>query len=275
MLSRKKKPHLKTGMIRVATVVVASDGNYDNQSRLALMREVVRETAGKADVLVFPAGYYTTKGRPSTRLEFFAEQTREIITLAKHELIVCFGIDGRATKDQVKDQIAVAIGSNGVIASARKFQPTEDEDGFIDVAPGPFIGEGQHPRMFEIAGKRVFLAVCYDSYGIRRRSLENPDIDIVFNLVHKFNPRPEPCSSTQYFAMYGFVGASKEWGCPTFGAAVFFNRPIPPRWPTGVLWNQGAKGIKSWKYSDNPLKPSQEFEIEKVTEKALVRVYHL
>jgi hypothetical protein len=105
--------------------------------------------------------------------------------------------------------------------------------------------------------------------------LGNPDIDMVFNLVHKFNPRPEPCSSTQYFAMYGFAGSSREWGCPTFGAAVFFNRPIPPRWPTGVLWNQGAKGIKSWRYTDNPLKHLEEFEVENVTEKALVRAYYL
>jgi len=262
-------------LVRVATVVVASDGNYDNQIRLALMRKVVRKAAGITDVLVFPAGYYTTKGRPSTRLESVTEQTREMITPAKHEVIVCFGIDGRATKDQARDQTAVAIGTNGVIASARKFQPTKDEDGFIDVASDPFIGEGQYPRIFEIGGKRVFLAVCYDSYGIRQRSLENPDIDMIFNLVHKFNPRPEPCSSTQYFAMYGFAGASREWGCPTFGAAVFFKRPIPPRWPTGVLWNQGAKGIKSWQYTDNPLKPSQEFEIENITEKALVRVFHL
>jgi hypothetical protein len=275
LLTREKKPHLKHDVVRIATVVIASDGNYDNQSRLTLMREVIRNVAGIADVLVFPAGYYTTKGRPSTRLESFAEQTREMIRSAKHEIIVCFGIDGRAIKDQVKDQIAVAIGANGIIASARKFQPTEDEDGFIDVAPCPFIGEGQYPRIFEIVGRRIFLAVCYDSYGIRQRSLENPHIDIVLNLVHKFNPRPEPCSSTQYFAMYGFAGASREWGCPIFGAAVFFNRPIPPRWPTGILWNQGAKEIKSWKYSDNPLKPSQKLEIENATEKALVKVYPL
>lgn len=239
------------------------------------MRKVIRETDGTADVLLFPAGYFTTKSRPSTHLESFAEQTRELIASAQHEIIVCFGIDGRATKDQVKDQTAVAIGPNGVIASARKFQPTEDEDGFIDIAPGPFIGEGQHPRIFEIGGKRVFLAVCYDSYGIRQRSLENPDIDMIFNLVHKFNPRPEPCSSTQYFAMYGFAGASRGWDCPTFDAAVFFNSPILPRWPTRVLWNQGAKAIKSWRYSDNPLKVLLEFEVNNTTEKALVRVYHL
>ena len=108
LLTRGKKQHQK---IRIATVVVASDGNYDNQSRLALMRKVIRKSAGAADVLVFPAGYYTTKGRPSIRLEFFAEQTREMIASAQHEIIVCFGIDGRATNDQVKDQIAVAIGS--------------------------------------------------------------------------------------------------------------------------------------------------------------------
>jgi len=266
-----KELHLKTDMIRVATVVVASNGNYDNRSRLALMRDVVREAAGTADVLLFPAGYYTTKGRPSTRLETITEQTRDMIKLAKHKLIVCFGIDGRDTKDQ----IAVAVGSRGVLAIGRKFQPTAEEVDFIDVATDPFIGEGQHPRMFTISGKRAFLAVCYDGFGIRQRSLNNPGIDFVLNLVHKFNPKGESSSGEVYFAKYGFAGASKEWSCPTFGAAVFFNRPLPRRWPTGVLWNQGKKEVKSWKYTDNPLEPSQEFEVDNATEKALVRVYHL
>ena len=275
LLSTGKKPHLKLDVVRVATVVVESDrNNYNNHSRLALMSEVIRKAAGAADVFIFPAGYYTKKGRPSTRFEAFVEQTREMITAVKHKIIVCYGIDGRATKDQVKDQIAVAVGSNGVIASARKFHPTKDEDGFIDVASEPFIGEGRYPRIFEIGGKRVFLAVCYDSYGIRQRSLDNPDIDMVFNLVHKFNQKDEGSSSEVYFAKHGFAGASKAWGCPTFGAAVFFNRTVPPRWPTGVLWNQGEKGTQSWRYTDNPLKPLQEFEIENGTEKALVRIYH-
>ncbi|MDP2816483.1 MAG: hypothetical protein Q8O19_07370, partial [Rectinemataceae bacterium] len=107
-----KERYLKTDMIRVATVIVASDGNYDNRSRFALMRKVVREAAEIADVLIFPAGYYTTKGRPSTRLESFAEQMREMIRSAKQEMIVCYGIDGRDSRDQ----IAVAVRSRGVLA---------------------------------------------------------------------------------------------------------------------------------------------------------------
>lgn len=230
---------------------------------------------GKADVLLFPAGYYKTQGKPSNHYKSIAKQLREMITAAKSEIIVCFGIDGRDKNNQVKDQIAVAAGSKGIIAMGRKFHPTIDEDGFIDIAPDPFNGEGKYPRMFEIAGKRVFLAVCYDSFGIRQRHLENPDIDIVLNLVHKFNPKPEAYSDDLYFAKYGFAGCAREWRCPTFGAAVFFNRRIPTRWPTGVIWNQGAKETKFWKYSDNPLTPSQELEVEQTTEKALVRIYRL
>ena len=43
-------------------------------------------------------------------------------------------------------------------------------------------------------------------------------------------------SGDSYYARHGFGGASKKWACPVFGAAVFFGRKVPERWPSGVMW---------------------------------------
>ena len=64
-----------------------------------------------------------------------------------------------------------------------------------------------------------------------------------------------------------------QWDCPVFGAVVYFNRPIPERWPSGVLWDQGDKNLRFWKYDDNPLKYSEKFTVDEGI--ALVRMYNL
>ena len=73
----------------------------------------------------------------------------------------------------------------------------------------------------------------------------------------------------------GFVGASKQWGCPVFGSAVFFNRPIPERWPSGVYWNQGSKSTKTWRYDNNPVKKSRSLSHSIPEGMVLIRIYSL
>lgn len=61
------------------------------------------------------------------------------------------------------------------------------------------------------------MAVCYDSFGIKKQQLKNPGIDAVLDLVHRFHPIGEESSGDVLFAKHGFAGASKHWRCPTFG----------------------------------------------------------
>jgi len=100
-------------------------------------------------------------------------------------------------------------------------------------------------------------------------------MDVILDLVHGFYPKGEGGSGDVYFAKHGFAGASKEWDCLVFGAAVFFNRKIPERWPSGVYWNQGGKNTQKWRYEDNPIKSQVEFEVSIKEGTASVRIYNL
>lgn len=108
-----------------------------------------------------------------------------------------------------------------MIALGRKFHPTDDEKDLIKPAQDHLVHEKGFPRTISIRGNIIYLAVCYDGFGIRHRNLENPGVDIVFDLVHGFSPKGEGNSGEVYFAKNGFAGASKQWGCPVFVAAVF------------------------------------------------------
>ena len=72
---------------------------------------------------------------------------------------------------------------------------------------------------------------------------------------------------------HGFAGASKQWECPVFGAAVFFNRDIPESWPSGVLWTQGDKSTQKWRYEDNPIKKARSISHSIPEGKAVIRIY--
>ncbi len=104
-------------------------------------------------------------------------------------------------------------------------------------------------------------------------SLMNPNVDIILNLVHGFNPIGEFGSGEVYFAKHSFAGASKQWGCPTFGAAVFERRDIPLNWPTGVLWNQGEKSTQKWKYTENAIMSTCDEYLQGKYETAHIRTF--
>ena len=184
---------------------------------------------------------------------------------------MCLGIDGRGAKDQ----IAIAINKRGIQSIGRKFNPTKDEKNYIEAAKNYLYREDGKPRIFSLNGKRYYLAVCYDVFGIRQLSLPNPEVNVVLSLVHEFWPRGEEASGEVYFAKLGFACASKCWNCPVFGSTVFFNRNIPKNWPSGVFWNKGNKNQFKWKYRDNPLNPNKEFYLNISEGKAMVRIFEL
>lgn len=104
--------------------------------------------------------------------------------LAKHDrnVIVSVGIDGKSASDQ----IAIAISKNGFEAVGRKFFPTKEEKHHIKLARDYISKEGGYERIFELNGKRYYLAVCYDIFGIKKLNIENPHVNAVLNLIHRF-----------------------------------------------------------------------------------------
>jgi len=234
---------------------------------------VLREA--EADAVLFAAGYFTTQDRPYKLVSGLTKQVSMLVRNMKRKPVVCFGVDGRVNGKYSKDQLAVAVGANGVLGLARKFHPTAAESGHIEVATGPLAGERNYPRMIDIMGRRAFMAVCYDGFGIRQCRLANPGVDMIFDLIHGFSPKGEAASGDVYFAKHALAGSSKQWRCPAFGAAVFFRRPVSTKWPSGVIWNQGSTSTQRWKYSDNSLHALCESQVSDGSEKALVRVYRV
>ena len=246
-------------------------GHTDNQKRLNLLLKIIKETASKtrgSGILLLPAGYFhTSRFKPSIKYQqWISPIKRELNKIKNRRIVVVLGVDGRNTsKGRVpifKDQIALAVDRSGIIAAARKFHPTAGEKSTTVLANEYLAKENGKSRIFEFNGKRFYLAVCYDLYGIRHLNLTNPGISEVLNLIHMFNKRSDPIggSGDVYWAKNGMAGASMKWKCPVYGSVVFFNRKIPERWPSGVLAKGKNGNTKTWRYEENKIKILNKFE---------------
>jgi hypothetical protein len=149
----------------------------------------------------------------------------------------------------------LAIRLSGVIGGARKFHPTDGEKSSIKIAEGPYAKEYGSPRLFCVDDTLTYMAVCYDSFGLRKQSVPNVGAGLITNHIHAFFSKDEGNSSDTYFARHGLAGASQAWGCPVVAASVFFRRDVPKNWPAGVVWNKGKMSTMYWKYADNMLHP--------------------
>jgi len=254
----------------IATVSIESDEDINYKSRTSLLKSVLREINSRADIVLLPAGFFETRKKATA---VFSKVERTVRTslnkIGLKDTIVCVGVDGRDGKDQV----ALAINSNGIIAAGRKFYPTQEEINYVDLATNYMSEEDGYSRVFRLGEKTFFLAICYDSFGIKKINTENPGVDAILNLVHGFYPVGQGGSGVGYFARYGFAGASKQWGCPIFGAAVFFNRQVPKRWPTGVFFDESIDDIKVWKYEHNLISQTEVIEVADDNEVARISFY--
>jgi len=264
----------------VTTVILKSNGEYSNDERKKVLREIINRVVKEAKgdgVILFPGGYYSTGTKEaSTIFDAVEREVSSELRKIEKNIIICIGIDGKVKDGKLtgyaEDQLAVAISKQGIIAIGRKFHPAPGEKGHVRLASDyQSIEEGKR-RIFTLNEKRYFLCACYDSFGIRKKSLSNPGVDIILDLVHGFCRRGEGPSGHYYFARDGFARASEQWRCPVFGAAVFFNRKVAS-WPSGVL--QKSKVGMTWKYEDNPLKWAKSLDLKIPEGKALIRIYAL
>lgn len=225
-------------------------------------------------VVLFPAGWFDNGDGPANDYyQLIEKQLTEFLKLKNNNIVACIGIDGSCGADQV----AIAISKNGIEAIGRKFYPTDAEKDYINYAKDYLGYEAGKSRIFEMNDLRFYLCVCYDSFGIRKKKLSNPGVEFILNLVHGFNPKGsyEGGSGEVYFAKHGFAGASKTWGCKVFGAATFFDREIPEKWPDGVYWNKGDISTQLWKYKYNPLKPDAMLPINAYVGHCISKVYKI
>ena len=266
----------------VATVTLdnAREGNYSTKTRLSAISKVIcglaTEGYPSGGVLLFPGGWLDT-GDAVPDAEYCTRAADAIMpALEGTGHAVCFGIDGGADADGfARDQLALVVrDGEGICAMGRKFAPSPQERGRITLCENYWKGEAGYSRTFMHCGRTYFPAVCYDSYGISHGAGPNPGVDAVLNCVHCFYPKGQGPSGDPYFARHGFAGAAKQWSCPVYGTAIFYDRSMPPAWPTGVAWNRGEKSTTRWRYDENPLAPDHVFAMMNEEGLITVRVFH-
>lgn len=236
--------------VSIVTVVVGNEDGVcpKNTDRFIFMEDILRENR-TSDIVLFPAGYFCFDEQRKEELDALCKKISMFLNSIDSNSVICVGIDC----DEGVDQLAFAVSRDGVQAMGRKFYPTGYEDGCIRQASSYNSIEMGFSRIFKVKDYKVYLAVCYDGFGIRQCDLDNPGVDMVMVLAHRFCKRGEGPSGDVDFARKGFAGASQHWKCPVFGTAVFFCRDIPKNWPTGVLWIDQSKSVRHFKYTENAL----------------------
>ncbi len=263
-------------IVTTATLESESDFAYYsslkilNAERTTLLREVISNIKD-SDIILFPAGFFELKSYDRNSIRNICNSISHILAETKRDCIVCAGIDC----NEGDDQLCVAVSKDRVLAVGRKFYPTPAEKGFINEAVNFNETEMGHNRFFCVKGYRTYMAVCYDCFGLRHKEIPNEGFDLILTLAHRFHARGEGPSGDVDFARKGFAGASSHWNCPVFGTAVFFDRPVPPNWPTGVLWKSTNGSVKSFRYSDNTIKPDNTFKTKSTYETAICYKYTL
>jgi len=245
-----------------------------------IIRHAVASHKGSG-VILFPAGWQLY--RESLTRKHFQRVTTWIVSIlhqgaGRRNVVVCLGVDGHLKQtpygELPLDQCAIAVAKRGILAAARKFRGTDYEMSHIHSAEDHFSDEMGYQRIFRLGGKSLYLAVCYDIYGVQDPVVSNLGVDAILNPVHGFTPKGMgEGSGDADFARKGFAGASRVLSCPVFGAAVFFQRTIPPNWPSGVLWRSGAKDKRYWTYGENGISPSQTQRFDLIDGKAEIRFF--
>lgn len=247
--------------INICTAIIQIPGDnwadISNSKKHKMLSELLENMYKYTDILILPAGFLNSKAKePKTIYKKTEKIFSNLIKEHNDKLTICFGIDGR--NGSKGDQMGLAINKSGIIAVARKFHHTNDE---VNLADSPFSEEDGMRRDFIIKGKRPFIAVCYDVYGIRKKNLENTDnYDFVIGLIHEFEKNRGGDSD---FARKGLAGASKQWNVNTYASSVFSGNRNPSNWPSGVEWNHGEASVKDFYYDDIRLEnKSKELETD-------------
>ena len=235
------KPKAKSISICTALIKIPLDNwhNIANSDKLELLSNIIAHLTKDADILVLPAGFLNSKiKRPKTLFAEVERQMTKLIRKNNDNLFICFGIDGR----RKKDQLALVVNRTGIVSAARKFHHM---DSSVELADNAFDLEDNKQRYFTIRGKRAYLAVCYDIFGISKFKLENEKkCDFVIGLIHGFGSS----GGDSDFARKGLAGVSKQWNVHTYASAVFSDNRNPTNWTSGVEWTHGNASVKDFTY---------------------------
>lgn len=142
------REHLNGNWVATVTLeTTAGKDPYSNEGRMAALLHILSEVGKEAKgdgILLFPAGWFNTKDARAESIEAWVEgEVSSALSMLALEIVVVLGIDGyQDSCGNDRDQIALAIGRNGLLAVARKFFQTKDDESFgLVPSPGPWAGE--------------------------------------------------------------------------------------------------------------------------------------
>jgi hypothetical protein len=260
--------------VSILTVTLeCKDGKApENEYRDEILKKVLQKF-GKEDIILFSRGFYEVPVLDSTKEATIVNKVGKLLTDTKSDAIVCLGINANDNGNGQSEQIVTAITKSGIVAKGRKFYPTKDEKNNVQTAKFFDVKESGYERFFECKGKKFYLAVGYDVFGIRHCKIVNPGVNAVLNSVYRITPKGKG-SGFSYYIRYGFGGASLHWNCPVFGAAVFFERKVPETWQSGFQCNNRIQNLQSITYADNTLQPNKpDSDISTEYERAFCCLY--
>jgi hypothetical protein len=261
---------------RVITVVLESKeegaSRADRETAGRLILQKVENSVKGRRLLIFPAGWFSSgKHHPKKLVESSTEKFAANLKRHGGRSVCIYGVDGRESGKGTLDQLAVAVSDRGILGLARKFYSSPSE--VVDSAVDWQTEEAGWRRCVNIFGRVYYLAVCYDGFGLKQLKGQNPGVDAIVDVIHKFTASGVAGSGDVMFARHGLAGASQAWRVPVFGAVCFFGRSVPPKWPSGVKWKGKSASTMTWSYSKNAIAPVDEFEVELKEGAAQLRVF--
>lgn len=235
------KPKAKSISICTAIIQIPLD-NWDkiaNADKFKLLASILTNLNKDTDILILPAGFLNSRSkRPETIFDETEKEVTKLINKYNDNLFICFGIDGR----HKTDQLALTVNKTGIICIARKFHHMDNS---IHLADNAFALEQNKQRHFLVKGKRPYLAVCYDIFGISKFKLDNEtNSDFIIGVIHGFGSS----GGDSDFARKGLGGASKQWKVHSYASAVFSDNRNPTNWTSGVEWTHGNASVKAFTY---------------------------
>lgn len=228
----------------------------------------------KVDLGLFPAGLFVCvvedkEHRDEAIKEMIEHLSKGRLDFHDIDTTIALGMDIFYVKEENREenkwhkmeQIVMTVDRNGLVAMARKFNPVGDEEEYLVRDTSHMEEYFGYKRSFDLKGYNIYLAVCYDIYGVKEIEKPKDSPDIILNCIHRF-VRSGRGSDEVGFARKGLLGAAKKWDSIVFGSAHFLNKNISPRWPSAVMWDKELDDDyeRYWKYGDNIISPVDTFK---------------
>jgi len=271
---------LQTSDDRFSETNPYTEKNKDRLEGLFRIVEKVSSEISGSGVVLFPGGWVHTGKKPAESI--FSILEKKISSFLKNlsaHVVVSIGIDGSFDREGFdRDQISITLDKSGIISIAKKYQvKTSEEKKRVHLTTDFRFGDFGKSRIFSLNGIRFYPAICYDTYGPQQYKLENPGVDVILSHVHYFVPLTEDGpKGVVDFVRKGFVGASAQWHCPVFGAAIFIRRGIPKSWRTGMIYRSHPKPYMKSKIEENSIMPFKSFTDSNFFEgSVLVQIFDL